>query len=263
MGKLLRLRDYALVAAAIGGEIFEEMRLVGGFLPAVMQSQYGFVPKRYKRASYLATVSKMISTGDISREVDKKGRVYLVLTSVGKGEFERRFPLLALRSRRWDGLFMVVIFDIPEEQRVVRHGLRIKLTELGFGMLQKSVWISPYHFEEDLREYLVENGLKDQVFVLRARRLWLGNKTRMAERVWKLKKINRGYEKVIETLDKVIVQGKGKPAPAAVKKAYVLYLDTLATDPLLPKELLPSYWARGQAIDFLNEVMKSPGKQNK
>ncbi len=46
---------------------------------------------------------------------------------------------------------ILVIFDIPEEERRLRQRLRTLLRELGFMQVQKSVWQSEY----DVLEYLV------------------------------------------------------------------------------------------------------------
>ncbi|MBI2055115.1 MAG: hypothetical protein HYT39_03400, partial [Candidatus Sungbacteria bacterium] len=88
MGKILRLKDYILLGAAVGGEVLEEFRLVGGLIPTIMEAQYGFVPARYKRQSYLSTVSRLMATGDISRVTNSKGQAYLKLTSVGGREIK-------------------------------------------------------------------------------------------------------------------------------------------------------------------------------
>lgn len=45
---------------------------------------------------------------------------------------------------------MIVAFDIPERYRKERDWLRIELRNLGFEMLQRSVWFGPTPFPEDL-----------------------------------------------------------------------------------------------------------------
>ena len=49
--------------------------------------------------------------------------------------------LILKNTGKWDGLFRIVIFDIPEEKRKVREFLREKLRNLGFQQLQKSVFV--------------------------------------------------------------------------------------------------------------------------
>jgi phenylacetic acid degradation operon negative regulatory protein len=46
-------------------------------------------------------------------------------------------------DRPWDGLWRLVIFDVPLGQGVVRQRLRRTLKSLQFGFLQGSVWITP------------------------------------------------------------------------------------------------------------------------
>lgn len=252
MGKLLRLRDYIIIGAAFAGEIFEEARLAGGLVPMAMKGRYGYVPSNYKRRSYLTEVSDLLSTGDIKREIDLKGRTFLVLTSVGKKKFTRRFRLI-FESKKWDGYFMVVVFDIPEEDKKTREVLRRKLRELGFGMLQKSVWVTAYHFEEDLREFLVIHGLESDVFVLSAKNLWAGNVRELSKKIWNLNKINKKYLSVVKKVNK-IQKSKTDQKKQLLEKATKLYLETLLSDPLLPKELLPSDWARQKALRALNQA---------
>ncbi|MFV1917608.1 MAG: CRISPR-associated endonuclease Cas2 [Patescibacteria group bacterium] len=253
MGKLLRLRDYVLIAAAASGDFVEEVRNMGGLVPKAFEGRYGYIPNKYKKSSCLTTVSQMLSTGDIKKVTDNKGNVYLELTSLGKKEFRRRFSLF-LQRKKWDGLFMVVIFDIPEEERKVRRGLRTKLIELGFGMLQKSVWISPYHFEEDMREFLAIHSLDNDVFVLSAKKLWAGDLKDVAEKVWKVRRINKGYKRVIKKL-KEASSLEGMKRKKTRNKAHSLYFDILRDDPLLPKEFLPSDWAQEKAQKVLRQTI--------
>ena len=45
--------------------------------------------------------------------------------------------------KRWDGLWRLVIFDVPKHLHKHRNALRRKIKELGFYPCQKSVWIHP------------------------------------------------------------------------------------------------------------------------
>lgn len=242
-----------LITAGIAGEAFEEIRLIGGLVPAAYRAQYGFVPSLYKRTSYLSTVSQLLSTGDINRKIDESGKVYLQLTSAGRTKLQRRFPLF-FKAGKWDGFFMIVIFDIPEKEKNTREFIRRKIAELGFGMLQESVWINPYHFEDDMREFLELNSLADKVFVLRATKLWVGDIREIASKVWNLDKINSSYLKVVKWMNKAQGVGKGKKQKLA-SRAHRLYFDTLVGDPLLPKELLPADWARAEAAKALGKAV--------
>ncbi|MBI2590546.1 MAG: hypothetical protein HYW33_01525 [Candidatus Blackburnbacteria bacterium] len=254
MGKILTLRDYILLGAAVGGEAFEEFRLLGGLIPSIMEARYGFVPARYKRQSYMSAVSRHLSTGNIKRVTGSDGKVCLELTSGGNVEVKRTFPLLVASGKKWDGNFMMVIFDVPETHKKVRDRLRAKLGELGFGMLQKSIWISPYHFEEDIRQFLRAQDLDDIVYVLAAKKLWEKDFKRLALRVWELDKLNSRYLGVIS----ILREGESERLQSKkhYKRAFNLFMQTLALDPLLPQEFLPSDWARVPALKLLNSLGK-------
>lgn len=48
------------------------------------------------------------------------------------------------KKKRTDKKWQMLIFDIPEDKRVFRDILRSNLIFLGYSLLQKSVWVSPY-----------------------------------------------------------------------------------------------------------------------
>ena len=67
-------------------------------------------------------------------------------------EIVARYDLDNLRVGKpdqWDGLWRIFIFDIPADKRG-RHYLIMKLKELGFIMIQKSVWAHPFECREQL-----------------------------------------------------------------------------------------------------------------
>lgn len=66
-------------------------------------------------------------------------------------------------KKRKDGRWIMVIFDIPEKERVIRDVFRSFLYCLGFEQLQRSVWISPYQVSDDLREIIRTYKLESNV----------------------------------------------------------------------------------------------------
>jgi phenylacetic acid degradation operon negative regulatory protein len=74
--------------------------------------------------------------------------------------------------KKWDGKWRVVVFDIPIASRIIRDAFRRKLKEFGFYAFQQSIWIYPYHCEEEvklLREFFGLN--KKQIQVLEVNKL--------------------------------------------------------------------------------------------
>src|SRR3989344_4076427 len=54
------------------------------------------------------------------------------------------FKYFRNKSKKWDGKWRIIIFDIPQELHRERNILRRRLRSMGFYMLQKSVFIFPY-----------------------------------------------------------------------------------------------------------------------
>lgn len=82
---------------------------------------------------------------------DSDGELYCI-TKLGKKKL-RKFILDSLSIPlpvTWDGQWRVLIFDIPHDRKTAREALRDKIKELGFFQLQKSVWLYPFPYEEEL-----------------------------------------------------------------------------------------------------------------
>ena len=80
-----------------------------------------------------------------------KNKYKLTKKAIKRINFSKFFKL-SLDKKKKDGLWRVVIFDIPEKQRVKRDLLRQKLKEFEFKMIQKSVFVSPYICEKEIFE---------------------------------------------------------------------------------------------------------------
>ena len=77
---------------------------------------------------------------------------YLVLTSTGK-ERAMRYRLKEMtikRQKKWDGLWRIVMFDIPEDKKFARRAIAHAIQKLGCLQYQKSVFITPYPCAEEI-----------------------------------------------------------------------------------------------------------------
>ena len=68
------------------------------------------------------------------------------LTRAGKQKLKKRdFDMMTIPApEHWDGMWRLVFFDIPENERTKRNSLNLKLKQLGFKQLQISIWIYPF-----------------------------------------------------------------------------------------------------------------------
>lgn len=133
--------------------------LVGGVIAIAATSPY-FVPnlvKGYKR--WKKYPAKKVS--DTFYQLRKKGlihfettnqQLYISLTKEGvkrAGMFQID-KLKVKKPKQWDGFWRILMFDIEEKKKPYREALRGKLKELGFFLLQKSVWAHPFNCRNEV-----------------------------------------------------------------------------------------------------------------
>lgn len=237
-------------------DLFEEVRDPFGFAAKSYKSMYGWVPSRYKRNDFTHLVWRNLKTGYIEKVI-KDGTPYLRLTSLGQKRVERNFLLLAIQKKKWDRKWRVVIFDIKEVSRKTRERFRYKLKEVGFGMLQESVFISPHDIAKDFSEFIESQGLGDSAYVLEVSSILAGNLKSLVDKVWGLTEINKVYKRIIQKIednDLIIFSDRRNKLndennnkaddndDNIVKGIWKEYLETVLRDPFLPKELLPMEW---------------------
>lgn len=247
MKKVLRTSDKILTALALLGDIAIEVYSRG----------HGFGWKRsfaealsVRNSTFRCEVNRFLKTGDIEKVVDRKGRVCLKLTSPGRSKFERLFPLAKLASKKWDGNWRVVIFDIEEKEKTLRNSLRRKLLSLGFGKLQESVYVTPLDVLVDLKEFLRNEKLYGRVLVFEARELLGSDPKIVANFIWRLEELNKKYEELIGEAEAFDKGGSGGGKEKFKEKLFQLLL----TDPVLPREFLPEDWAGEKARGLITKL---------
>lgn len=111
---------------------------------------------RFKRRSLESAYYRLIRKGLIELDENRIPR----LTERGQTRIRIYEP-----TRLKFGAQLMVIFDIPEEQRQKRRRLRILLRELSFRQIQQSVWETEYDQREYLRAEIAEMNLQEYVRV--------------------------------------------------------------------------------------------------
>jgi DNA-binding transcriptional regulator PaaX len=106
--------------------------------------------------SFKRSVLRLSKEKLIEEKILPDGSFKLVLTKKG-GEQAKKLNLLGNSikfkfPKKWDGKWRIVIFDIPEKDRVFRDILRGHLHKLKFIKLQNSVFVSPHPFESLILE---------------------------------------------------------------------------------------------------------------
>lgn len=263
MKKLLRKRDYLLLGLAGVVDLYNDLKDPLGIMGKIYEgSQYRWLPNLYRKTNYYGAVHYALKTGDIEKII-KNGQVYIRLSDKGLKNIHRDFPISRFQNQKWDRKWRIVIFDIEEKERKNRDYLRIKLKEVGFGMIQESVWISPYDVALDFREFINSNGLGSRVFVMEANKLLAGDPKKLSARIWRLEELNRKYKQLLSKLkiyndryNNSTIQGTGGMEKKKGEGEMIRqeYLEILKKDPCLPKELLPENWFGEETKDLLKKL---------
>ena len=107
--------------------------------------------RKYDRRKVCNTFYRLKKRGCINIQ-QKNHQIYISLTEEGRKK-AGRFQIDSLeikKPKKWDGMWRLVIFDIPQLKSVQRNAFRGKLIELGFMPLQKSIWICPHQCKDEI-----------------------------------------------------------------------------------------------------------------
>lgn len=153
-----RYRRASESAAAMGRTILA-LAAAGGVLaiaavaPNIFAGIGRAVPYRrfFDRQRFNQAIKNLRQQGAI--HVAKGNDGYIIrLTEKGK----KRIPAIAYAQlalhpqETWDGMWRLVIFDIPNKHRWARECFRAKLKDMKFFKLQKSVFVTPYPCEKEI-----------------------------------------------------------------------------------------------------------------
>lgn len=161
----------------VGGTALAASDVISAFLSAGYGASYGQLSRELReiekqrsrkelefqeRQKLYNLIYQLKSDGLIQEKRSGKKRKILTLTPSGKKKTKFLNQKLAASlpktkyEKKENNKATIIIFDIPEKERRKRNWLRGVLKEMGFRMIQKSVWIGkikiPQNFLIDLQK---------------------------------------------------------------------------------------------------------------
>jgi phenylacetic acid degradation operon negative regulatory protein len=175
----------------------------------------------------------------------------------------RRIFSFGLHPRPWDGMWSLVAFSIPEENRQLRYILRDRLRWLGFAPLYDGLWISPQDTLREAANQLAELSI-DTVTMFRAQTFEGTTEGGLPQHAWNLDALQAQYQKFIADiypLEARVRNGTLSPEEALTARTRLMdaWRSFPALDPDLPEELLPPDWPRAQARRLFIEMYDALG----
>jgi DNA-binding transcriptional regulator PaaX len=104
-------------------------------------------------------------------------------------------------SRKWDGRWRLVVFDVPTTQNSRRSRLTRYLRKRGFGRLQNSVWITPDVLEEEMKTLSEGKANVGSMILLDARPCAGEPDADIVTSAWNFERINLRYKQHLKVLD--------------------------------------------------------------
>jgi len=94
------------------------------------------------------SIKNLVESGCVEI-LQSDNKSYLKLTKKGKNKLNciRLEGSGVLVPNTWDGLWRIIILDIPEERKSEREALRYLLKKANFICIKNTVWISPFPYE--------------------------------------------------------------------------------------------------------------------
>lgn len=173
------------------------------------------------------------------------------ITKLGERRLENILPFYD-EERIWDGKIYLVTYDIPESKRKVRNYLRGFLKRIGCGMLQQSIWVTPYNPTIHVKEFIEEQSLDDGLVLVSSigKNGTVGQLTLpdLIEKVYKLSALNQRYLEFIKI---------SKGGKASKSQLIFLFLSILKDDPQLPFSLLAKDWVGDKAYQIFKKLQIS------
>ncbi|MFY9463347.1 MAG: CRISPR-associated endonuclease Cas2 [Candidatus Sungiibacteriota bacterium] len=150
---------YAKMSSAVVGRTVLALLLLAGTVTiiAIAPNMFAAVDRLTRRKVFfekkgIQSAHRYLKKKKFIMSAREKDCYQLTLTEKGRVRaLSATFQGLKIHEQpQWDGMWRVVMFDIPDKKKWARDTFRRSLREMGFLQMQKSVFISPYPCEEEV-----------------------------------------------------------------------------------------------------------------
>ncbi len=234
------LSDWLLLGIAGFLDFLDEIKDPGGIIKNYYETFYGGVPIRFRKATISSIISQSLKNKRLKRVI-KKRKIYYFLSENTREELIKKYPLLSIKNRQWDKKWRIVVFDIEEKERKTRNFLRRQLKLMGFGQLQKSVWLSPYDFLPELKRLISSYQLQNKVILIETKKLDIFNYLYLVKKLWPIESLNKCYHEILIEIKKLKYLNQENYFKK-INRIRKKFIEVYYQDPCLPKEFLPKDW---------------------
>jgi len=138
------------------GDVFKEVTkppTMANWLPGTKNPVF----KKYRDDKNKANFTKLIyylKRNNYIKVKSLEGKKAIILTREGLSKVLRASFVMEKKRKRKDGKWIMLIFDMPSKNKKARNLMRSILYNLGYKILQQSVWVTPYNVSEKTESLL-------------------------------------------------------------------------------------------------------------
>ncbi len=196
------------------------------------------------------TFSELVKDGYITDQ--SEGEVLkFTLTEEGHKDITLNFPVFRFTREKWDGLFRILSYEIPEKKRELRDKLRREVASWGLGPWHRSFWLTPHPIVTSLRKLVSEREEEQYVQAFESTHVF-GDREILIEKVWGKKKLESQYRSLFKKWHQILSKDQDKISK--MKQVVTDYVDILKQDPGLPKQLIGDSWIGYEAVSLFREI---------
>lgn len=156
------------------------------------------------------------------------------------------------QNLKWNGSWQIAIFNIPEKIRYARDTFRIKLTNLGFGRILNSLWISSQDKTGEIKQIGKDLKIEKYITLINTGKTKDTDNKNIANRFeWDWDSLNKNYKNFINQSKLFFISRKNN---FEAKKLVYQYAKILNLDPQFPKELQPKNYLGTKASEMYLKI---------
>jgi DNA-binding transcriptional regulator PaaX len=195
-------------------------------------------------------INNLTKTQYIKRTSGQTG-MEIEITKEGLSRIFTKFP--SYRTHRpWDGNMYLISYDIPSHENWKRDMLRNYIKRTGGGLLQESLWLTPYNPKTLLEDFSRQHHIDGTILISKlGKDGTIGAETiqELINRIYTLNELEKRYRQFIHMY--------GRTTKAPLFSATFAYHSILKDDPQLPFALEPPKFPATEAYRLFTKIKRS------
>ncbi|MDF7807721.1 PaaX family transcriptional regulator C-terminal domain-containing protein [Pontiellaceae bacterium B12219] len=214
------------------------------------------------RTAFNMAMSRLRKQGLMVQYTDEVHLPRLKLTNEGLNSL----PIYHTPHKRWDskwnGIWYLLIFDVPESERPYRDNLRRFLKKLNMGCLQKSVWITPRDIRPEYDDLDQAANVHAVSYLLESRTVLHRETSEIVESAWNFDRLHELHDRYVRIYRNNLnalraAQHETTELMELLYQEAEAYIQCMHQDPLLPSTLLPETYQGKQVFALHTRFRKA------